>query len=253
MSKKKTVKKIEKSKSELRDEAKARQIAVKKAKITAEKQKKERLRASKRAKKKKLRAQVKEARLKKKYPYAIPPRNKALTSAIIAVAVAGLLFLSYFFLNPVAAVSFDSTGGSDVRRELIWKGSVIDEPDSPVREGYTFKGWYNEPSFENKFDFASKIRDNTTLYAKWIPIDFAINIILNGGNYTAADDKKIETFTIEEETSLPTKDEMSKDGYIFEGWFTDGYFIPGTEITFIPKGTAKAVTIFAKWVKAIEE
>jgi len=55
-------------------------------------------------------------------------------------------------------------------------------PDTPVREGYTFNGWYKEAACENKWDFETdtvtkqeiseneKYPDNyvTYLYAKWI-------------------------------------------------------------------------------------
>ncbi|WNY29307.1 hypothetical protein MmiEs2_15330 [Methanimicrococcus stummii] len=45
----------------------------------------------------------------------------------------------------------------------------VSEPESPVKNGYTFGGWYTEPECVNKFDFNTRIPSKTTLYAKWIP------------------------------------------------------------------------------------
>lgn len=45
----------------------------------------------------------------------------------------------------------------------------VSEPEPPVKDGYTFGGWYTEPECINKFDFDTRIPSKTTLYAKWIP------------------------------------------------------------------------------------
>ncbi len=44
----------------------------------------------------------------------------------------------------------------------------VSEPEPPVKDGYTFGGWYTEPDCINKFDFDTRIPSKTTLYAKWI-------------------------------------------------------------------------------------
>ena len=38
---------------------------------------------------------------------------------------------------------------------------------APEKEGHKFDGWYADKELTNKFDFASKITKNITLYAKW--------------------------------------------------------------------------------------
>ena len=39
---------------------------------------------------------------------------------------------------------------------------------TPVRDGYTFDGWYKDTSFTNKVLSTDKVSRNITLYAKWI-------------------------------------------------------------------------------------
>ena len=63
-------------------------------------------------------------------------------------------------------VTFDSKGGSSVSYKIATKDSTITVPDpAPTREGYTFKGWYdNEACTGDAFDFANtEITDNITL------------------------------------------------------------------------------------------
>jgi uncharacterized repeat protein (TIGR02543 family) len=46
--------------------------------------------------------------------------------------------------------------------------STITEPDVPVRDGYSFDGWYKEAACTNAWDFATDIvTAPVTLYAKW--------------------------------------------------------------------------------------
>ncbi len=42
------------------------------------------------------------------------------------------------------------------------------EPSSPVREGYTFEGWYRDAARTDAWDFAADtVEQDTILYAKW--------------------------------------------------------------------------------------
>lgn len=41
------------------------------------------------------------------------------------------------------------------------------KPQDPVWEGYEFLGWYSDSQLTQKFDFATPIEKDTTIYAKW--------------------------------------------------------------------------------------
>ena len=47
------------------------------------------------------------------------------------------------------------------------KDATIEAIETPVREGYTFAGWYADKEYKNKYDFNTKITSDLTLYAKW--------------------------------------------------------------------------------------
>ena len=75
-------------------------------------------------------------------------------------------------------ISFDSMGGSAVAQITGGEGARINWPADPTKPGYTFAGWYKNPSFENsrveKMDTMPKFFGATKgmlLFAKWTPAE----------------------------------------------------------------------------------
>ncbi len=66
-------------------------------------------------------------------------------------------------------VSFDSQGGSEAEGQTVEFSDKVKEPsEPPVKEGYTFLGWYLEPECKNRYDFdMSTVSSDMTLYAGW--------------------------------------------------------------------------------------
>src|SRR5690554_4732681 len=66
-------------------------------------------------------------------------------------------------------VTFNSLGGSSVLPLDVFYNSLINIPEDPVKEGYSFVGWYTEIDLINSFDFTNDYMpaSNLTLYAKW--------------------------------------------------------------------------------------
>ena len=52
--------------------------------------------------------------------------------------------------------------------QVVRMGATVAEPQSPVRDGYTFIGWYSDKNCIFKFDFSDGIVADTTLYAYWV-------------------------------------------------------------------------------------
>ena len=65
-------------------------------------------------------------------------------------------------------VTFNSNGGSEVVSQLVAEGGVAFKPEEPMRERYTFGGWYIDVDLTKPFSFATVITSDITLYAKWI-------------------------------------------------------------------------------------
>ena len=64
-------------------------------------------------------------------------------------------------------VTFNSKGGSAVRKQEVEEGKTATKPTDPTKSGYDFVNWYTEEAYNNVFDFATPITQNITLYAKW--------------------------------------------------------------------------------------
>ena len=65
-------------------------------------------------------------------------------------------------------VTFESNGGSSVPMQTVKSGLKATQPTAPVKDGYTFGGWYKESSLLNKYSFDQPVTQHMTLYAKWI-------------------------------------------------------------------------------------
>lgn len=137
----------------------------------------------------------------------------------------------------VRQITFDSQGGSSVEPQLIWTtynglipGTAVQcavtKPQEPVREGYTFGGWYRdaECTDSRKFDFdtQSQLVTDTTLFAKWIPNSYRVyyNLSLPDGSVYEAEDS-YKSYVHGQELTMPVP---SQEGYVFCGWYDNaGY------------------------------
>ena len=65
-------------------------------------------------------------------------------------------------------VAFVTNGGSEIVSQLVAEGGVAFKPEEPLRERYSFGGWYIDEALTKPFSFATAITSDITLYAKWI-------------------------------------------------------------------------------------
>ncbi|WP_337539615.1 InlB B-repeat-containing protein [Suilimivivens sp.] len=137
----------------------------------------------------------------------------------------------------VRQITFDSQGGSSVEPQLIWTtyngltpGAAVQcavtEPQEPVREGYTFGGWYGDAgctdSRKFNFDTQSQLMTDTTLFAKWIPNSYRVyyNLSLPDGSVYEPEDM-YKSYVHGQELTMPVP---SQEGYVFCGWYDNaGY------------------------------
>lgn len=67
-------------------------------------------------------------------------------------------------------VTFNSNGGSSIENQSIEYSAKASEPQIPLKNGYTFGGWYIDEILTGTFNFNTAILKDTSLYAKWIPL-----------------------------------------------------------------------------------
>jgi len=72
-------------------------------------------------------------------------------------------------IAPSFEVTFNSNGGSNVAKQTVTFNGTVTRPADPTRSGYSFGGWYKDSGLKNLYDFSTKVIENITLYAKWVP------------------------------------------------------------------------------------
>lgn len=66
-------------------------------------------------------------------------------------------------------VKFVTDCNQNVPEQKVKRGGYIERPAEPKREGRMFAGWYTDEQRTRRWDFEENtVRDNMTLYAKWI-------------------------------------------------------------------------------------
>ena len=132
-------------------------------------------------------------------------------------------------------VTFDSNGGSYVSSQIVKYGNTAESPELPVKEGFTFAGWYTEDGIN--FNFVTPITSNITLTAHWFTRSYTVTFDSNGGSYVST--QYVEHGHRAERPEPPVP---GKDGFTFEGWYTTdgGWFDFNTSIT-------RNITLTAQW------
>lgn len=86
----------------------------------------------------------------------------------MTAATAATVFYAKWEEAPRLMITFE-TGITGINVYLVFRfdGEKVKCPADPVREGYTFTGWYTDEAHTTEFDFDTEIVANITLYAKW--------------------------------------------------------------------------------------
>ncbi len=143
-------------------------------------------------------------------------------------------------------VTFDVNyeGGEDFT-STVTDGSEVAKPADPMRSGYTFYNWYTDADFREVYDFGTEVSGDMTLYAFWKKdgatyVDFTFDYDFYG--------KKLTKYTIPAEVGAPVAKPADpvRDGYEFDGWYTDDTY--ATEYDFTANVTAADEAV-AKWTK----
>ena len=76
-------------------------------------------------------------------------------------------------------ISFDSLGGTSIDSIVLDYGTLVNEPEIPIKEGYQFMGWYLDTTYEYPYSFTIIGDENIHLYARWEPIinEFNMKVI----------------------------------------------------------------------------
>ena len=93
---------------------------------------------------------------------------KALDCVIVACILVILAVVALEMRDPGLTITFDSRGGTDVAAQKQMYGELLELPEPPTREGYTFTGWHTDTACLVLWNVEERtIETDMTLYAGW--------------------------------------------------------------------------------------
>lgn len=155
-------------------------------------------------------------------------------------------------LNGMLVITFDPDNrDQSITKKVNWSkdGAALTAPDPvPTKEGHGIEGWYYDNNgTETKWNFdTDTVKCTMTLKAKWELSTYSVTLQTDGG--TIASGKEVTGYTYGTGAVLPTTNDITREGYRFDGWYADSNFSgsPVTEITGTNTGNK---TFYAKWTR----
>lgn len=114
---------------------------------------------------------------------------------------------------------------------------------TPVKEGYTFAGWYDNAGLTGKA--VTTLETGKTYYAKWEKNKYTVTLDNSGHGEQPAAIPPVEYGNSVSVTDLPKQLSDSTNEWVFTGWYTDAKCT--TEYKSEP--ITKATTLYAGWRK----
>lgn len=109
---------------------------------------------------------------------------------------------------PSYTVSFDSDGGSPVDSQTVPSGTCIQEPEPPIRNGFSFLHWVDETGAA--FDFDTPVTADLTLTAVW-EVFYTVTFHSTGGSL-------VDSQMVRMDALAQRPEDPVKDGYVFQYW-----------------------------------
>lgn len=170
---------------------------------------------------------------------SVQTKNIAGTVQEVNLREAGQVLRNGVTLNPEFALA----NGAEQDLSIL----KAEKPSDPIKFGFTFVGWKDQ--FGNMWtdeEWAAggksgvDYEGQVMLTAVWKVATYNINYELNGGTNAASNPT---TFTVQDEFELSA---ATRDGYKFDGWYTDSQFT--NRIEKISRGTTGDITLYAKFI-----
>lgn len=138
---------------------------------------------------------------------------------------------------------FDGTKEYTEYAKKVEENGKLIRPTDPEKEGYVFDAWYKESTFDNKWDFENDIvAADTKLYAKFLP---EAEVTKYTVIFKSDENTVINTVTVKEGNSVGEPKNPVKDGYQFDGWYTD---VNCTDKYDFNTVVSADLTLYAKWL-----
>lgn len=133
-------------------------------------------------------------------------------------------------------VTFEIGSGSAVPEQKVKYGKCI-QGATTTRAGYIFKGWFKDEDCQMPFSITTPIKEDITLYAKWQVATYTVRFEFNNGGLS-------KTESIEYGKTVSEPNAPSREGYRFEGWYTNSAY---SEMYEFSNPVKQNLILYAKW------
>ena len=141
-------------------------------------------------------------------------------------------------------ITTDDHGSASASPTVGAKGATIQLTAVP-NEGYRFNTWQVTSGDITITNNAFRMPDSDVSINAIFEAN-TYNVTLNADGGTIAEEKNITNYTYGVGATLPTKDDMTREGYTFDGWYDNNDF-SGSSVTTISPTDTGAKTFYAKW------
>ena len=131
---------------------------------------------------------------------------------LLAFVLSMMLFVTVSCDTNGYLIKFDSDGAGNIASQSVAANGYVEEPTAPVKEGYTFLGWYLE---DELYDFSQPVTTRFELVAKWEIKEYQV-IIFDGLSCEP------EILFVKHGDKVEKPADPVKEGHTFLGWFANG-------------------------------
>lgn len=135
--------------------------------------------------------------------------------------------------------TFDTRGGSAIEALELHEGDAVSRPADPTKSLFTFDDWYADAALSEPYTFGAMPAQDVTVYAGWTP---QVNVLIeydSMGGSAVASTVGLAGSTFNKQVETPTR-----EGYVFDGWYTDADCTQRFAFTAFP---TQNITLYAGW------
>lgn len=137
-------------------------------------------------------------------------------------------------------LTYQTGAGDDIASVQLKEGDALVLPENPTCESdlFRFHGWYLDAGFVVPFAVDTMPAKDITVYARWVGANSSVITFHTNGGDAVAD------IVAPVGTTIVAPQDPAKDGYRFDGWYTDASLSTAFTFTTMPE---EDITLHAKW------
>ena len=156
---------------------------------------------------------------------------RLLDGFIAGIIIIIVIMVAVFAIFGGFTVSFNTSGGTEIASQKLRYGNYVKEPEEPVRQGYTFAGWYYEGHENETWDFSvGTVGGDLELIARWEPAKVTVKFDADGGRMPDG----MESIQVTYQEAYGELPVPQKEGCQFAGWMYSGGEITAASIVMMP-------------------